>query len=158
MTFQPRTHHTSYAAPCVKVNAERRGNTAEIVLFPMQRGLPPAALEFADAARDMINAVFGAQSRHQTCMNAARALGVSDDTVSSIPAHNLLPVARIGGGVVSPGPAVNSFARSGASVPGAFRNSARLPDRLARGRTKSTGQALCLDPPPRPPARTALTE
>lgn len=85
MTFQARTHHTSYAAPvATKVNADRPRETAEIVLFPMQRGLPPAALEFADAARDMINAVFGAQSRHQTCINAARALGVSDDTVSRI--------------------------------------------------------------------------
>ena len=85
MTFQPRTHHTSYAPqPLTKVNAELSRVSAEILLFPMQRGLPPAALEFADAARDMINAVFGAQSRHQTCMNAARALGVSDDTVSRI--------------------------------------------------------------------------
>ena len=37
-------------------------------------------------------------------------------TIHSIPAHNLLPVARIGGGVVSPAPAVTSFARAGASV------------------------------------------
>lgn len=67
------------------VNAEPFRKSAEIVeLFPTNCGLPDQALPFGETARAMIWAVFGGTSQHRTCLDAARALGVSDDTVQRI--------------------------------------------------------------------------
>ena len=84
MTFQSRTLRTSYASqPFTKVNAEPRGKSApicDLTLAKLQRGLPVAVLPFGDAAAEMVNATFGGQSRRQTAINAAQALGGHKDT------------------------------------------------------------------------------
>ncbi len=78
---------SSVSPVLTKVNSDRVRNAAEIVdltLAQLRRGLPTATLPFGEAAASIIGMMFAAPSRHAVAMNAARALGASDDTIERI--------------------------------------------------------------------------
>ena len=69
-----------------KVNADAPRKVAEIVPFPrrLPARLPEGVDVYSRAVARLIAATFPAPSQHQSCLLAARALGVSPDTVDRI--------------------------------------------------------------------------
>lgn len=93
MTFQTRTHHTSYAAPCVKVNHDRlvisdkkkRGEVVRVDFRPLTAGdLPDATADFGKLCRDLILDTFKGLSYDDVSKQAARACKVSVSTINRV--------------------------------------------------------------------------